>query len=433
MSKHAGDGTVLVVGAGVAGSVAARRMAEAGLRVTLLDKGRGPGGRLSTRRRGGAHYDHGCQVVRIDAGPSGERVRQAVAAGALVQWEPRVLRPGGTLGRPTAPWWTGTGGMNAFVHWLHEGLAVRFDAHVTALERDGIGWVARGPDGTVLGAGDRLVVAIPAPQARRLLAPVEPHIAAALESVRFDPVWTWMGAGLDVDVPYDVAIEPDPDVGWLAREASRPGRADHNTWTVHASPMWSRARIDMDPDEVEPLLRGLAARHLGGSLTTGVAHRWRFGLVARPLGRDHLCSSDGGLVVCGDGLLGERVEHAIASGAAAAEALIAPRHRADAADIERSIIALLALRAPTASVCPSEVASRIDPDAWRPLMEPVRQAAGRLAARGVLEVTQRGRAVDPETARGPIRLRLVAGSGERAQSNSILTRVPSSAITTSPS
>ena len=42
---------------------------------------------------------------------------------------------------------------------------------------------------------------------------------------------------------------------------------------------------------------------------------------------------------------------------------------------------------------------------WRPLMEPARRAARRLVAAGTLEITQGGRAVDPSTARGPIRLR----------------------------
>ena len=46
------------------------------------------------------------------------------------------------------------------------------------------------------------------------------------------------------------------------------------------------------------------------------------------------------------------------------------------------------------------------PVARRPLMEPVRQAARRLAARGVLDITQKGLVVDPAAFRGPIRLRL---------------------------
>ena len=78
-----------------------------------------------------------------------------------------------------------------------------------------------------------------------------------------------------------------------------------------------------------------------------------------------------------------------------------------AGDIERTIAALLARRAPGATICPSEAARALAGDAaFRELMEPVREAARAMVARGELEVTQGGRVVDPVHARGPIRLRL---------------------------
>ncbi|HEY0883262.1 MAG TPA: DUF3253 domain-containing protein [Archangium sp.] len=45
-------------------------------------------------------------------------------------------------------------------------------------------------------------------------------------------------------------------------------------------------------------------------------------------------------------------------------------------------------------------------DDWRELMEPVREAARRLVARGLIDITQGGQVVDASRARGPIRLRL---------------------------
>lgn len=76
--------------------------------------------------------------------------------------------------------------------------------------------------------------------------------------------------------------------------------------------------------------------------------------------------------------------------------------------LEIAILALLAERDEGLTICPSEVARRVggeDEADWRPLMAPVREAAGRLAARGRLEVLQRGQPVDPLATRGPIRLR----------------------------
>lgn len=75
-------------------------------------------------------------------------------------------------------------------------------------------------------------------------------------------------------------------------------------------------------------------------------------------------------------------------------------------DLERRVLAMLAARDRTSSICPSDVARAASPDDWRPLMEPVRRAARRLVDRGEVEITQAGSVVDPSTAKGPIRIRL---------------------------
>jgi hypothetical protein len=73
--------------------------------------------------------------------------------------------------------------------------------------------------------------------------------------------------------------------------------------------------------------------------------------------------------------------------------------------LEAAILALLAQRPKDATICPSEAARAIDPTSWRALMEPARQAARRLVAKGAIDITQQGRVVDPSTAKGAIRLR----------------------------
>ncbi|MEM1449429.1 MAG: DUF3253 domain-containing protein [Planctomycetota bacterium] len=74
--------------------------------------------------------------------------------------------------------------------------------------------------------------------------------------------------------------------------------------------------------------------------------------------------------------------------------------------LESAITALLDARAGGATICPSEAARSVDAEGWRDLMEPARRAARRMVARGEAEITQRGRVVDPSTAKGPIRVRL---------------------------
>jgi hypothetical protein len=83
------------------------------------------------------------------------------------------------------------------------------------------------------------------------------------------------------------------------------------------------------------------------------------------------------------------------------------RKRLTATDeaLQQAILDLLGSRDGT--ICPSEAARAVDPEGWRDLMEPARQAARRLVAAGDVEITQGGHVVDPSTAKGPIRIRRV--------------------------
>ena len=74
-------------------------------------------------------------------------------------------------------------------------------------------------------------------------------------------------------------------------------------------------------------------------------------------------------------------------------------------DYHVQILALLRARGPDKTICPSELLS--DEDKQNPaLMEEVRASARTLASQHLIEFTQRGKIVEPDTAKGPIRLRL---------------------------
>jgi len=78
--------------------------------------------------------------------------------------------------------------------------------------------------------------------------------------------------------------------------------------------------------------------------------------------------------------------------------------------LETTILDLLAQRARTSTICPSDAARAVggdDEETWRALMEPARRAARRLVDRGEVVITQGGKVVDPSTAKGAIRIRKV--------------------------
>jgi hypothetical protein len=73
--------------------------------------------------------------------------------------------------------------------------------------------------------------------------------------------------------------------------------------------------------------------------------------------------------------------------------------------LEETIRRLLAARALSSTICPSDAARAVSPDAWRELMEPARRAARRMVEAGEVDITQGGTVVDPYRVKGPIRIR----------------------------
>ncbi|WP_424812520.1 DUF3253 domain-containing protein [Roseococcus sp. YIM B11640] len=85
-----------------------------------------------------------------------------------------------------------------------------------------------------------------------------------------------------------------------------------------------------------------------------------------------------------------------------------PSHAPEA--IEAAILACCEAAGPGASISPSDVAQKLEAEAWRPLLGPIRLAAVRLSAAGRLEILRKGKPVPTEAMRGVIRLRLPQGS-----------------------
>ena len=77
---------VAIVGAGMAGLTCARLLKESGYSVVLLEKSRGPGGRVATRRAHGTRIDHGLPFF-WDQGPlTRQLIADAIDANVLQPW-----------------------------------------------------------------------------------------------------------------------------------------------------------------------------------------------------------------------------------------------------------------------------------------------------------------------------------------------------------
>ncbi len=317
-----GPRRIAVLGAGLAGLTAAGNLHARGLAVTIFDKGRGVGGRMSRRRRDPFAFDHGAQYFTARDPAFRRQVETWARDGIVARWNARFARIDGdrVSPHPDVERFVGTPGMNALARHLAAGLRVDSNRHITRVSRDAGTWTLHDADGPV-GRFDALVSSLPAGQAATLLGDLSP-VAATAAACPMHPCWAvLLGFDQPLATSFDAAhVRPGP-LAWIARNNSKPGRDAAESWVLHATPAWSAEHFEDPPERV------IAALTEAFGQLPGVqpppprfrdAMRWKFALAPEPLACGALWDPDRSLALCGDWCATARIEGAWQSGLAAA-------------------------------------------------------------------------------------------------------------------
>jgi predicted NAD/FAD-dependent oxidoreductase len=297
-----------IVGAGLAGLACADELAAAGHHVTLFDKARGPGGRMSTRRMatelGEASFDHGAQYFTVRDQGFEALVARWEAQGIAARWP-----------EAGAEAWVGVPAMNSPVKHMAAAHDVRWSARVDALVRDTAGWRLQG-DGLPSLSFDAVIIALPAEQATVLLEPWDATMAQQAAATLSAPCWTAMVALAE---PLPTGASTLRDYGpiiWAACNSTKPGRTGPQSWVIQATPDWSREYLEADATWVTRALLTALADGLRIAIPDPVcalSHRWRYARSGAH-GAGLLYNPEYEVGVCGDWLIGPRVESAWQSG-----------------------------------------------------------------------------------------------------------------------
>lgn len=329
---------VLIVGAGLAGLMAANRLQAAGRSVLVLDKGRGVGGRLATRRIGPGRADHGAQFFTV---------REPEFAAFVAEWKAQGLVYVWSKG-----WWAGSaeddtdghpryavrGGMTALARQLAQTVEVRTDVKVTGVSRlqsettaVSSGWQLRDENGRTYHS-QSLILTPPVPQSLALLDAGGVLLATAnrtaLETIEYAPCLCglfWIEG--EVHLPHPGAVQGDENgvLAWLADNRRKGISPEAQLLTLHAGIDFSHHHYDDPPDVVLPLLQQELIPYLTTNATVREAQlkRWRYARPSSLYPERCLRAADlPPLLFAGDAFNGPRVEGAALSGLAAAELLL---------------------------------------------------------------------------------------------------------------
>ncbi|MDA9918522.1 FAD-dependent oxidoreductase [Erythrobacter sp.] len=310
---------ICVIGAGMAGLACATRLAEAGLLITVIDKGRGPGGRMAARR---AQIDG--EAVSFDHGAQYFTARDPEFMAAVAGWKDiGVVAPWSAAGEGA---FVGTPGMNGPIRAMAQSLDVHWNTRAEAIRRDGEKWIVDAGDTTLV--AKTVLVAVPAEQTHDLLDDVAGEFGDIASQAKSEPCWAVMaGFNESLGIEKDALRDPGAAISWAARNSSKPGRTGEECWVLHASPARSREIIDMGKDEAGRVLLADFFDQTGAEPAEPIhiaAHRWLYAMAEAVDGEPARYDADKHLGIAGDYLHSPRVEGAWLSGVALAEKMLAP-------------------------------------------------------------------------------------------------------------
>ena len=322
---------VLVIGAGIAGLSAARCLLEQGVArddLRVVDKGRGVGGRMASRRMdtpaGQARFDHGAQFFTTRSDRFSSTVAAAVEGGAVVEWTKGFGDADGF------PRWRGSEGMTSLCKWLAADAGIVPELGTRILDLG---------DELAAKPVDAVIHTAPVPQALAtmafggLLPGIE--LAQQLSGIHYKPTIAVMVApavaptGLADHGGSQHNDDPNhPDLAFVTDNQAK-GISPIPAVTIHLSNATS-AELWSSPDEVV-LERALtaAATHLGpaadrNGLRGVQIQRWRYaGPVECWPEPTVVWGSAPVIALAGEAFAGPKVEGAFLSGRAAAEAVLA--------------------------------------------------------------------------------------------------------------
>lgn len=306
---------VAIIGSGMAGAAAAAQLQKCGVLPVVFDKGRGVGGRMSTRRTSYGTFDHGVQFVTPNDGPWRDFLHSF--GNSVVPWSYKSDRSG----RSEIALVT-TGPFRDLVSPLLDGATVHSGVTVRSIAPVGAGWTLETDDGQRWDGFAAVVLTAPAPQTLALAGRYS-EIISACNHVAFDPVWCAMVAFAEPVMPDLDVLESLPEIAWAARMNSKPGRQDGaERWVLHARDEWTLANLEKEKPAAAQLLSADFMRATGISQVPVYieGHRWRYARARQPLGTPCLVDRERKLIAAGDWCLGATVADAFESGTAAGRA-----------------------------------------------------------------------------------------------------------------
>ena len=283
---------VAIIGAGIAGIACARTLAQAGMHVTVFEKARGVGGRMSTRYADPFYFNHGAPFFTVQTHSFQQYIQSLIALGVVIGWkkQPVIISPYSPLAQSqlsqqvygSVPY------MNSLCKYLSQGLHLMTNTEVAPVgEKQLDGWHLYDTKGQSLGIFDWLVSTAPPPQTLNLLNIYLPEeVAKKLCAASFlSSSVLMLGLSRECWSPsWDIAEVLHHPVASIMINSARSARENLllNSVVVHSTHHWALEHIDQDSLKVSDALAIAWGDLVGVDIDRAdyrAFHRWRYAKV----------------------------------------------------------------------------------------------------------------------------------------------------------
>jgi predicted NAD/FAD-dependent oxidoreductase len=332
---------VAVIGAGLAGLVCAQQLKQSGYQVAVVEKSRGVGGRLATRRLQNTFANHGVRYLSNQGALSEQLIQTLLHQDILQPWDAQICKfESGELQPLHSTYYTVATGLTAVAKFLATGLEIYHSQRLESLTKADdqhwqLGFESSNQPVPPLIARS-VVLAIPAPQALPLLKPLlsvglPVELVRFVESVEFDPCLSVIAtytAPLTEPLQQAIHCSNPPELAWISCKRSQSPQTP-SVAVIQSTAAFAQQHLDA-PD-LKPA--GQQLLQLASSIP-GLAeleqaefqvHRWRYAFVRASLDQEGITPNAGlkttlplPLVCSGDWCSGKQIENALESGLAAA-------------------------------------------------------------------------------------------------------------------
>lgn len=313
----------LIIGGGISGLIAGNILQTQGIKVKILDKGRGIGGRLATRRfshpgYGEGIFDYGCPYFTVTSPVFKLTVEKWLKAGIVKPW----------IKTPENIYYCGVISNRAIAKYLAADLDVSTSTRVIKIQ-----WQEQENHWQVFTETEEiyqaktLILTPPLPQTLQLLADspeiiISNTIKNKLVEITYDPciaVLALLSAAIDIPSPGSLSIDSD-NLSWISCNQQKGISPEAVAVTLLATATYSRSHWEDSDESIIQDLMTSASPWIKSEIISYQVHRWRYSQPQKVYGEPFLAlTTPGNLILAGDGFVPSGVEGAALSGIAAAD------------------------------------------------------------------------------------------------------------------